>query len=61
MTMCIHWPSVITGRLIYEDEIERERLDISLWTIGSEKDSHGSDVGVPRLIRIDPFERAITR
>ena len=57
MTMCIHWPSVITGRLICEDEI----LNISHLTIGSAKDSHGSDVGVPRLIRIDPFERAITR
>ena len=32
----------------------------SLWTVWSEQDSHGSDVVVPTLVRIDPGECAIT-
>ena len=37
----------------------REKLDISLWVIGFEQDSSGSEVWVSILVRIDPFERAI--
>ena len=34
-------------------------VEHSLGHLGSKQDSDGSDVGVPILVRIDPFERAV--
>ena len=53
VTMCAHWPSVIIGCRVYKGE-----EDISLW---SEKDSDESHKWVSELVRINPFERTISR
>ena len=53
VTMCAHWPSVIIDCRVYKGE-----EDISLW---SEKDSHESHKWVSELVRINPFERTISR
>ena len=49
-TIYIHSHSGIIGYRVFKEEVVFFTLD-----------SHGSDVGVPILVPVDPFERVVTR